>query len=198
MGGEGGRDWNEEFQLVKEMPRASLDDKIARDQALYRLQVFFETIRCILFSIPSFLSHQSPQNKYQADFVEETKKSARMILNRELSPLNPHESFGSQMFIRNKVFYCVIGENEIFREIGGAETAHVSSANDLKVFSLFISSPFLFFLSLRVFFSRESALSILRKWMAFTLWQQFCWTTVGTESPLKPLSLGFCNFNLTK
>ena len=57
------------------------------------------------------------------------------------------------MFIRNKIFYCVIGENEIFREIGGPETAHVTCANDLRVLFSFFLFPFFLFSFSILFFS---------------------------------------------
>ena len=48
-----GRDWNDEFQAVKSMGKDSLDERIARDQAHYRLQVgfFFLFFFLLFFSL---------------------------------------------------------------------------------------------------------------------------------------------------
>ena len=161
------RDWNEDFQYLRELPHRTLDEKMFRDHSLYRLQVSF---LIFFFSCPPFsfiflllffsftflfpfvplfffflysrfpllsLSLLSPSHTLslsQADFIEEVKQGAEQIMEGRVQPINPMDPFRNQMFIRNKIFYCVVGDNEIFRDIGGHTTAHVSASNDLKVF----------------------------------------------------------------
>ena len=107
------RDWNEDFQVVREMPRSSIDEKIVRDHALARLQ---------------------------SEFVKEATKGVELIFSRAVPPINPFEPFSRQMFIRNKVFYCVISDSDLYRDIGGEETAHLTAANDLKGIHAFMSA----------------------------------------------------------
>jgi len=104
------RDWNEDYQSVREMPRTTPQEKIFRDHAMFRLQ---------------------------KDFVDEVVEGVRLILDGALQSINPMDPFRNRMFIRNKIFYCVISDSELYRDIGGEETAHITASNDLKGISAF-------------------------------------------------------------
>ena len=107
------RDWNDDFQTVREMPKLTMQDKIIRDHALFRLQ---------------------------SEFVQEATTGVEMILAGSLAPINPLDPFRNQMFIRNKVFYCVLSDSDLYKDIGGEETAHITASNDLKGIAVFNSA----------------------------------------------------------
>lgn len=72
------RDWNEEFQVVKDFPKDSFLQRIQRDRAVA---------------------------KVYNDFLEAAVKGAQAIVGGNLTPLNPNESSRQQVFVYNQIFF---------------------------------------------------------------------------------------------
>jgi protein TIF31 len=70
----GVRDWNEEFQVVKDFPKDTFVQRVQRDRAVA---------------------------KVYNDFLEAAVKGAVAIVGGNLTPLNPNESARQQVFVYN-------------------------------------------------------------------------------------------------
>ena len=78
MDPKGIRDWNEEFQVVKDFPKANFVQRVQRDRAV---------------------------QKVYNDFLDAAIKGAIAIVNGNLIPLNPNESEKQQVFVYNYIFF---------------------------------------------------------------------------------------------
>ena len=74
----GVRDWNEEFQVVKDFPKDTFVQRVQRDRAVA---------------------------KVYNDFLEAAVKGAVAIVGGNLTPLNPNESARQQVFVYNQIFF---------------------------------------------------------------------------------------------
>lgn len=74
------RDWNEELQSCRELPKTSLQDRVMRDRALYR--VFSE-------------------------FVEASIRGAKAVVGRCLPPINPTDPERFHMYVHNSIFFSL-------------------------------------------------------------------------------------------
>ena len=74
----GVRDWNEEFQVVKDFPKDTFMQRVQRDRAVA---------------------------KVYNDFLEAAVKGAIGIVGGNLTPLNPNESSRQQVFVYNQIFF---------------------------------------------------------------------------------------------
>eukprot|EP01117_Protostelium_nocturnum_P011592 TRINITY_DN4206_c0_g1_i1.p1 TRINITY_DN4206_c0_g1~~TRINITY_DN4206_c0_g1_i1.p1 ORF type:complete len:1296 (-),score=607.29 TRINITY_DN4206_c0_g1_i1:314-4201(-) len=100
------REWNEEYQICKELPRNTVQERAMRERAIFR------TI---------------------SDFIVAAKRGAVSIVNRTVVPINPLDSEKAQMFVYNNIFFSFVCDSrELFKETGGDRAAHVSANNDLK------------------------------------------------------------------
>eukprot|EP00252_Welwitschia_mirabilis_P007752 TRINITY_DN19429_c0_g1_i1.p1 TRINITY_DN19429_c0_g1~~TRINITY_DN19429_c0_g1_i1.p1 ORF type:complete len:1424 (-),score=348.01 TRINITY_DN19429_c0_g1_i1:430-4701(-) len=72
------RDWNEELQSCREFPRKTLQDRILRDRALY---------------------------KVSCDFVEAAVKGAQGVIHRCIPPINPTDPERFHMYVHNNIFF---------------------------------------------------------------------------------------------
>ncbi|CAM6110974.1 unnamed protein product [Calypogeia fissa] len=72
------RDWNEELQSCREFPRESLQDRIMRDRALY---------------------------KVNCDFVDAATKGAKAVIGRCIPPINPTDPDRFHMYVHNSIFF---------------------------------------------------------------------------------------------
>ncbi|GBG58709.1 hypothetical protein CBR_g110 [Chara braunii] len=72
------RDWNEELQSCRELPRESLQDRIIRDRALY---------------------------KVTSDFVEAAVKGAKAVVGHSITPINPTDPERFHMYVHNGIFF---------------------------------------------------------------------------------------------
>lgn len=75
---KGIRDWNEEFQCVKDFPKDNFNQRMQRDRAI---------------------------QKVYNDFLEAAIKGAVAIINGNLMALNPNESEKQQVFVYNYIFF---------------------------------------------------------------------------------------------
>ncbi|RMZ88285.1 hypothetical protein DV736_g4490, partial [Chaetothyriales sp. CBS 134916] len=104
-GAENLRDWNEEFQTTKELPRDTLQDR-----------VFRERLTAKLF----------------ADYNDAATKGAVLVARGEVAPLNPTEGRDAQIFIYNNIFYSYGCDGvQTFASEGGDEAARVAVGKDV-------------------------------------------------------------------
>ncbi|KAH0559181.1 Intracellular distribution of mitochondria [Trichoglossum hirsutum] len=100
------RDWNEEFQSTRELPRETVQERLFRERLT---------------------------SKLFADFNECAARGALLVARGEVAPLNPTEDRDAQIFLYNNVFfsYGVDGVGTFAAE-GGDEAARVATGKDVK------------------------------------------------------------------
>ncbi|XP_015229383.1 PREDICTED: clustered mitochondria protein homolog [Cyprinodon variegatus] len=100
------RDWNEELQRSRELPRASLQERLHRE-------------RCIF--------------KINSDFVAAAAQGAVSIMEGNVMPLNPGEQSHFQIFVWNNLFFSqAFDMSEHYKPIGGDAAAHAAAMHDLR------------------------------------------------------------------
>lgn len=99
------RDWNEEFQSAKELPKETVQDRVFRERLI---------------------------SKLFADYNEAATKGAVMVARGEISPLNPTEGRDAQIFVYNNIFFS-FGADGVgtFTSEGGDEAARVATGKDV-------------------------------------------------------------------
>ncbi|KAL3593910.1 Intracellular distribution of mitochondria [Fusarium poae] len=99
------RDWNEEFQSAKELPRESVQDRVFRERLI---------------------------SKLFADYNEAATRGAVMVARGEIAPLNPTECRDAQIFVYNNIFFS-FGADGVgtFTSEGGDEAARVATGKDV-------------------------------------------------------------------
>ena len=99
------RDWNEEFQSAKELPRDSIQDRVFRERLLAKLY---------------------------ADYKDAAARGAVLVARGEVAPLNPTEGRDAQIFVYNNVFFS-FGADGVgtFTSEGGDEAARVATGKDV-------------------------------------------------------------------
>jgi len=99
------RDWNEEFQSTKELPKETVQDKVFRERLT---------------------------SKLFADYNEAAVRGAVLIARGEVPPLNPTEGREAQIFVYNNIFYS-FGADGVgtFVTDGGDEAARVATGKDI-------------------------------------------------------------------
>lgn len=99
------RDWNEEFQSTREMPKDNVQDRVFRDRLL---------------------------SKLVADYTEAAAKGALLVARGEIQPLNPTEEPDAQIFVYNNIFFS-FGADGVgtFATEGGDEAARVATGKDV-------------------------------------------------------------------
>lgn len=98
------RDWNEEIQSTRELPRETVQDRVFRERLI---------------------------SKIFAEFNEAAARGAMMVARGEIAPLNPTESRDAQIYIYNNIFYS-FGADGVgtFTSEGGDEAARVAVGKD--------------------------------------------------------------------
>lgn len=99
------RDWNEEIQSTRELPRDAVHDRVFRE----RLNA-----------------------KILAEFNEAAARGAILVARGEVPPLNPTEGLDAQIFVYNNIFYS-FGADGVgtFTADGGDEAARVAVGKDV-------------------------------------------------------------------
>ena len=99
------RDWNEEIQSTRELPRETVQDRVFRERLV---------------------------SKIFAEFNEAAARGAIMVARGEIAPLNPTESKDAQIFVYNNVFYS-FGADGVgtFTSEGGDEAARIAVGKDV-------------------------------------------------------------------
>ena len=99
------RDWNEEIQSTREMPRENIQDRVLRERLLSKL-----------FS----------------EFNEAAARGAIRVALGEVPPLNPTEKEDAQIFIYNNVFFSYGADGVgTFASDGGDAAARVAVSKDV-------------------------------------------------------------------
>ncbi|PWN28056.1 hypothetical protein BDZ90DRAFT_160733 [Jaminaea rosea] len=103
---EGTRDWNEEIQAARELPRSTLAERHVRERALGRL-----------FS----------------DFAKSAASAVPKVAAGEVQALNPMDKPEAQMFCVNNLFISRgVDGVDIYPYLGGDEAAHVAVSKDVQ------------------------------------------------------------------
>ncbi|KAF4975122.1 hypothetical protein FZEAL_8070 [Fusarium zealandicum] len=99
------RDWNEEFQSAKELPRETVQDRVFRERLI---------------------------SKLFADYNDAATRGAVMVARGEIAPLNPTENRDAQIFVYNNIFFS-FGADGVgtFTSEGGDEAARVATGKDV-------------------------------------------------------------------
>ncbi|KAL1871714.1 hypothetical protein VTK73DRAFT_1935 [Phialemonium thermophilum] len=99
------RDWNEEFQSARELPRDTVQDRVFRERLI---------------------------SKLFADYTEAAARGATLVARGEIAPLNPTEGKDAQIFVYNNVFFS-FGADGVgtFTSEGGDEAARVATGKDV-------------------------------------------------------------------
>ncbi|KAF4123305.1 protein TIF31 [Geosmithia morbida] len=100
------RDWNEEFQSAKELPKETVQDRVFRERLI---------------------------SKLFADYNDAATRGAVMVARGEISPLNPTECRDAQIFVYNNIFFS-FGADGVgtFTSEGGDEAARVATGKDVS------------------------------------------------------------------
>ena len=99
------RDWNEELQTTRELPRKSLPERLLRERAIF---------------------------KVHSDFVTAATRGAVAVIDGNVMAINPGEEAKMQMFIWNNIFFSLgFDVREHYKELGGDAAAFVAPRNDL-------------------------------------------------------------------
>lgn len=99
------RDWNEEIQSTRELPREAVHDRVFRERLM---------------------------SKILSEFNEAAARGAILVARGEIAPLNPTESKEAQIFVYNNIFYS-FGADGVgtFTSEGGDEAARVAVGRDV-------------------------------------------------------------------
>lgn len=99
------RDWNEEFQSTREMPKEAVHDRVFRERLT---------------------------SKFFADYNDAATRGAMLVARGEIAPLNPTEAKDAQIFVYNNIFYS-FGADGVgtFGTEGGDEAARVAVGKDV-------------------------------------------------------------------
>lgn len=99
------RDWNEELQTTRELSRKTLNDRLLRERAIF---------------------------KVHSDFVTAATRGAMAVIDGNVMAINPGEDGKMQMFIWNNIFFSLgFDVRDHYKELGGDAAAFVAPRNDL-------------------------------------------------------------------
>lgn len=98
------KDWNDEFQNVRELPNSNIQDRIIREKIL---------------------------NKTSYDFTNAAIKGAMAIVRGEIEPFEPTDDPEHFIYLRNGIFYSYSVDNGTFESTGGNEAARYTASKDL-------------------------------------------------------------------
>lgn len=99
------RDWNEEIQTTRELPRRNLPERLLRERAIF---------------------------KVHSDFVTAATRGAMAVIDGNVMAINPGEDTKNQMFIWNNIFFSLgFDIRDHYKAYGGDAAAFVAPRNDL-------------------------------------------------------------------
>lgn len=99
------RDWNEELQTTRELPRKKLPERLLRERAIF---------------------------KVHSDFVTAATRGAMAVVDGNVMAINPGEDAKMQMFIWNNIFFSLgFDVRDHYKDLGGDAAAFVAPRNDL-------------------------------------------------------------------
>ena len=99
------RDWNEEFQSTRELPKDTVQDRVFRERLT---------------------------SKLFADYNDAAARGAILVARGEVAPLNPTETKDAQIFVYNNIFFS-FGADGVgtFASEGGDEAARSATGKDV-------------------------------------------------------------------
>jgi len=101
---EGARDWNEEIQNARELPRSTTQERILRERVL---------------------------QKTHAEFTAAGVRAVIAIARGDYPPINPHEDSKAHMHLISNIFVTkAVNSVDAYTHLGGDDAAHVSHAKD--------------------------------------------------------------------
>ncbi|KAG5355817.1 Clustered mitochondria protein-like protein [Yarrowia sp. B02] len=110
------REWSEDLQSLKELPRDSINDRVLRERHL---------------------------NKTYFDFTEAAVAGAVQVVHGEIQPINPGEPEASHIFLHKGIFYSVGADGSgTYAELGGDEAARVAASKDLQAVQQLVQFDF--------------------------------------------------------
>ncbi|KAJ1956116.1 Intracellular distribution of mitochondria, partial [Linderina pennispora] len=99
------RDWNEELQSIREMPRSNLSERVLRDRQLH---------------------------KWNSEFCDAAVLGAMAVVEGDMPPLNPTDTSDQHMFLRDNIFFSKgFDGRETFTDLGGDAAAHAATGKDI-------------------------------------------------------------------
>uniref|UniRef100_A0A914DXN8 Clustered mitochondria protein homolog n=1 Tax=Acrobeloides nanus TaxID=290746 RepID=A0A914DXN8_9BILA len=99
------RDWNEELQTTRELPRNTEAEAIIRERAMF---------------------------KVHSDFVAAAVKGAMAVVDGNACPINPADDPRTHMFLWNNIFFSLgFDVKDHYKDVGGDPAAHAAANNDL-------------------------------------------------------------------
>ncbi|KAI8074519.1 clustered mitochondria-domain-containing protein [Gongronella butleri] len=100
------RDWNDELQSHRELPRTNLQERVLRERLI---------------------------TKVQSEFTEAAVQGAMSVVQGSVTPLNPLEPEDAHMFVYNNIFFSKANDGRGTMEaVGGDAAAHVATNKDLE------------------------------------------------------------------
>lgn len=100
------RDWNEELQTTRELPRKNLPERLLRERAIF---------------------------KVHSDFVAAANRGAVAVIDGNVMAINPGEDAKMQMYIWNNIFFSLgFDVRDHYKDLGGDAAAFVAPRNDLQ------------------------------------------------------------------
>ncbi|ORX48226.1 hypothetical protein DM01DRAFT_1376834 [Hesseltinella vesiculosa] len=103
---EASRDWNDELQSHRELPRTNLQERVFRERLIA---------------------------KVQSEFTEAAVRGAMAVVQGSITPLNPLETEDAHMFVYNNIFFSKANDGRGTMEaVGGDAAAHVATNKDLE------------------------------------------------------------------
>lgn len=103
---DGTRDWNDEIQSTRELPRSSLQERLMRDRVL---------------------------NRVYAEFTLAAVRAVPRVAAGEVQAMNPMDKSDAQMFIVNNLFISKgVDGVDLYPHMGGDEAAHVAVSKDVQ------------------------------------------------------------------
>ena len=94
------RDWNEELQTTRELPRKNLPERLLRERAIF---------------------------KVHSDFVSAATRGAMAVIDGNVMAINPGEEAKMQMFIWNNIFFSLgFDVKDHYKDLGGDSAAFVA------------------------------------------------------------------------
>lgn len=104
------RDWNEELQTTRELPRKTLPERLLRERAIF---------------------------KVHSDFVAAATRGAMAVIDGNVMAINPGEEAKMQMFIWNNIFFSLgFDVRDHYKELGGDAAAFVAPVRKILDFFL--------------------------------------------------------------
>ncbi|CAO3579582.1 unnamed protein product [Absidia cylindrospora] len=100
------RDWNDELQSHRELPKSNLQERVLRERLI---------------------------TKVQSEFTDAAVRGAMAVANGSVIPLNPLEPEESHMYVYNNIFFSKGNDGRgTFETLGANDAAHVATGKDLE------------------------------------------------------------------